>query len=81
VLIADVARQFFNDLYTPIDGVAALRNKDDLKIILFNRVIDLARDGMLGRIRTVCRGEGLTPCTTKPAKNSQPICSESWRVS
>jgi hypothetical protein len=61
VLIADVARQFFHDLYTAVDGVAALRNKDDRKIILFNRIIDLAREGMLGRIGTVCRREGLTP--------------------
>lgn len=61
VLIADVARQFFNDLYAAIDGVAVLRKKDDQKIILFNGVIDLARSQQLGRIRVLCWRAGSTP--------------------
>src|SRR5262249_45037357 len=43
VLRADAARQFFEDLYSAIDSAASLRDKDDKKIILLNRVIDLAR--------------------------------------
>jgi hypothetical protein len=61
VLIADVARQFFTDLYVVFDGVPALRKRDDEKIILFNGIIDLAREGQHGRIRTRCRRAGLKP--------------------
>jgi hypothetical protein len=60
VLIADLARQFFLDLYSAVNSAAALRNKDDQKIILFNRIIDLAREGTYGRIDTACRRYGLT---------------------
>ncbi len=59
VMIADVARQFFNDLYAAIDGVAAFRKKDDQRIMLFNGVIDLARSRQHARIRTLCRRAGL----------------------
>ena len=49
VLVADLANQFFTELFASIDRVAALRNKDDKKIILFNRIIDDARqDGEAG---------------------------------
>ncbi len=68
VLIADVARQFFHDLYAAVHRVAALRRKDDQKIILFNGIIDLARDGKLGRIGTLCRRAGLT---TRPIAKVQ----------
>ena len=40
VLVAELANQFFTELFGSIDRVAALRNKDDQKIILFNRIID-----------------------------------------
>ena len=42
VLVADLANQFFTDLFASIDRVPALRNKDDQKIIFFNRIIDYA---------------------------------------
>jgi hypothetical protein len=59
VLVADLAHQFFTDLFSSIDPVPALRNKDDQKIMLFNRIIDLARrDGEAG-VQTVCRQLGL----------------------
>jgi tRNA1(Val) A37 N6-methylase TrmN6 len=59
VLVADLANQFFTDLFGSIDRVKALRNKDDQKIILFNRIIDDARqDGEAG-IRSVCRRFGV----------------------
>jgi len=60
VLIADLARQFFNDLYAPVNRAAALRRKDDQKIILFNHIINLAREGSYRRIDTACRRNGLT---------------------
>jgi hypothetical protein len=59
VLKADAARQFFDDLYRAINAAAALRRKDDAKIILFNRVIDLARVNRPGRIRNACASAGL----------------------
>lgn len=59
VLVADLANQFFTDLFGSIDQVAALRNKDDQKIILFNRIIDHARhDGEAG-LRAACLQLGL----------------------
>ena len=59
VLVADLAHQFFTDLFDPIDRVPALRKKDDRKIMLFNRVIDCARqDGEAG-IRSACGQYGL----------------------
>lgn len=61
VVVADVARQFFHDLYEPLDGAASLRGKDDRKIILFNTVIDLARHGKSPRIQRVCRDAGIGP--------------------
>jgi hypothetical protein len=70
VLIADVARQFFTDLYAAVERVPALRKMDDQKIILFNRIIDLARDRKLGRIRTECRKAGLTPRPIAKVQNA-----------
>lgn len=59
VLVADFANQFFTDLFDPIDRVPALRKKDDHKIMLFNRIIDYARqDGEAG-IRSACGQYGL----------------------
>jgi tRNA1(Val) A37 N6-methylase TrmN6 len=59
VLVADLATQFFTDLFGSIDQVRALRNKDDQKIILLNRIIDHARqDGEPG-VRSVCRQFGV----------------------
>ena len=59
VLVADLANQFFTDLFTSIDRAAALRKKDDEKIILFNRIVDYARqDGEAG-IQFACRKAGL----------------------
>src|SRR5712691_8486055 len=59
VLVADLASQLFTDLFASIDRVTALRDKDDQKIILFNRIIDHARhDGEAG-IRSVCRQFGV----------------------
>jgi hypothetical protein len=60
VLKADAARQFFEDLYAPIDSAPTLRRKDDQKIILFNRVIELARQGDLRRIAAECGRAGLS---------------------
>lgn len=59
VVIADVARQFFNDLYEPLNAAAPLRGKDDQKIILFNAVIDLARRRQLRCIQSACATAGL----------------------
>lgn len=59
VLVADFASQFFTDLFASIDEVAALRKKDDEKIILFNRIIDYARHGGEAGIRSFCRQRGL----------------------
>ena len=65
VLVADLANQFFTDLFAAIDRVPALRKKDDQKIILFNRVIDYARhDGEAG-IRSACRQYGLGTQATR----------------
>ncbi|MBM4044679.1 MAG: hypothetical protein FJ279_06155 [Planctomycetes bacterium] len=59
VVVADVARQFFSDLYEPLENASPLRGKDDRKIILFNTVIDLARRGEPNRIQNACRSAGL----------------------
>lgn len=59
VLVADLANQFFADLFGSIDRVTTLRNKDDQKIILFNRIIDHARQGGDAGIRSVCRQFGV----------------------
>jgi hypothetical protein len=59
VLKADAARQFFADLYVAVDSGAALRDKDDKKIILFNQILALARQGKTRRIATACRKAGL----------------------
>jgi hypothetical protein len=59
VLVADLANQFFTDLFGSIDRVTALRNKDDQKIILFNRIIDRARQGGEAGIRSLCRQFGV----------------------
>jgi hypothetical protein len=59
ILRADAARQFFEDLYSAIDSAASLRDKDDRKILLLNRVIELARRNHLGRIKKDCTHEGL----------------------
>jgi hypothetical protein len=61
VVVADVARQFFSDLYEPLDAAAPLRGKDDRKIILFNTIIAFARRRQLSRIRAACSAEGLGP--------------------
>jgi hypothetical protein len=59
VLVADLANQFFTDLFGAIDRVPALRNKDDQKIILFNRIIDHARHNGEAGIRLACHQHGL----------------------
>jgi|GEM_PF-2491579 len=59
VLKADAARQFFDDLYAAINAAAMLRKKDDLKIILFNRIISLAREKQTSAISRICRRAGL----------------------
>jgi hypothetical protein len=59
VLVADAAKQFFGDLYSPIDHAAALRARDDQKIILFNRVIDLARRQRETEIQAACARAGM----------------------
>ncbi|HVA44913.1 MAG TPA: N-6 DNA methylase [Pirellulales bacterium] len=60
VLKADAARQFFSDLYSAIGSARALRDKEDRSIVLFNRIIDLARHGQASKIDRTCRKEGLT---------------------
>lgn len=60
VLKADAARQFFADLYAAINSTRALRNKEDRSIVLFNRIIDLARKKQEPKIARACRQEGLT---------------------
>ena len=59
VLVADFANQFFSDLFGPIDRAPGLRNKDDQKIILFNRIIDCARQDDEATLQLVCRKSGL----------------------
>lgn len=59
VLVADLANQFFTDLFGSIDRVAALRNKDDQKIILFNHIIDHARHEGEAGLQSACRQLGL----------------------
>lgn len=59
VLVADLANQFFTDLFRSIDDVPALRNRDDEKIMLFNRIIDcVRRDGESGA-QLICRQGGM----------------------
>ena len=65
VLKADSARQFFDDLYRAIDSSAALRQKDDQKIILFNRIIDLARQNRKHLIERECAKVGVGKLTVK----------------
>jgi hypothetical protein len=60
VLKADAAQQFFDDLYRAVDSAPGLRKKDDLKIILFNKIIELARRAQKRRIRTECGRAGLS---------------------
>lgn len=59
VLVADMAGQFFTDLFAAIDGVASLQDKDDQKIMLFNRIVDHARRHGDAGIRSDCRKAGL----------------------
>jgi hypothetical protein len=59
VLVAGLAHQFFTELFASIDRVTALRNKDDQKIILFNRIIGYARQNGEAGIRSVCRQFGV----------------------
>jgi hypothetical protein len=61
VVVADVARQFFNDLYEPLNTAASLRGKDDQKILLFNAIIDHARHRQSARIQTECAVAGVGP--------------------
>jgi hypothetical protein len=63
VLVADLANQFFTELFASIDSIPSLRNRDDQRIILFNRIIDRARKGGEAPIRSLCRqfGAGLRP--------------------
>jgi len=59
LLVADAASQFFTELFQPIDQAAALRGKDDQKIILFNRIINHARRDGEPAIQTACRAARL----------------------
>lgn len=59
VLVADLANQFFTDLFVSIDQVAALRKQDDEKIILFNQIIDRARQADERGVQLVCERFGL----------------------
>jgi hypothetical protein len=59
VLKADAAQQFFADLYSAIESAVPLRKKDDQKIILFNRIIALARENQGNVILRQCRRVGL----------------------
>ena len=59
VLVADLANQFFTDLFGAIDHVPGLRNRDDEKIILFNRIIDHARQHREAGIRSACQRLGV----------------------
>ncbi|HEV3257753.1 MAG TPA: N-6 DNA methylase, partial [Gemmataceae bacterium] len=64
VLKAEAAQQFFEDLYTAISSAVALRKKDDRKIVLFNEVIDYARENRLPKVRTNCLRAGLSDRAT-----------------
>lgn len=55
VLIADTATQFFTELFEPIDAAPALRNQEDRKIVLFNRIIHLARQRDERAIQAACQ--------------------------
>src|ERR1019366_7918227 len=59
VLVAELAHQFFTALFSSTDQVVVLRNKDDKKIILFNRIIDCARHDREGGITSEGRRFGL----------------------
>jgi hypothetical protein len=59
VLVADLANQFFTDPFSAIDRVPALRQKDDQKIVIFNRIIDNARQGGESGVRSACGHLGL----------------------
>lgn len=59
VLVADLASQFFADLFRAIDDVPALRNRDDEKILLFNRIIDGARRDGEAEVELACQQGGL----------------------
>lgn len=58
VLVADNASEFFAELYPLIDAAPRLSGRDDEKMILFNRVIDLARAGKSSAIEALCRTAG-----------------------
>jgi hypothetical protein len=55
VLVAELANQFFTELFATIDGVAALRKQDDRKMILFNKIIDHARNDGEAGVTAACR--------------------------
>ena len=59
VLVADLANQFFTDLFASIDRAPSVRKKDDEKIILFNRIVDHARQDEKAGIQSTCRKAGL----------------------
>ena len=59
VLVADLANQFFTDLFAQIDRVPSFRKRDEQKIILFNRIIDHARHDDGAGLRLACRQQGL----------------------
>ena len=65
VLVADLANQFFTELFASIDRITALRNKDDQKIILFNRIIDHARQGGEAVIVSACGNAGVDARSVK----------------
>ncbi len=59
VLVADAANQFFRDLYAAIDDSAALRGRDEQKILLFNSIVDLARRQHESGIQVACARAGV----------------------
>ena len=58
VLVADNANEFFAELYPLVDAAPGLAGRDDEKMILFNRIIDLARFGKSSAIEALCRSHG-----------------------
>ncbi len=59
LLRAELANQFFTELFHSIDQVPALRMQDDRKIILFNHIIDHARHNEEAGIRSACQRFGV----------------------
>jgi hypothetical protein len=64
LLKVEFAEQFFDDLYSAIFKVAALRRHDDRRLVLFSQIIQVARQGKAALIDRLCRANGLSKKAT-----------------